>query len=179
MPVKFLKEGRPQALKASDDAKVKATVEGVLADIEKRGEDAVREYSQKFDQWNPESFKLTKEQIDDCFAQLSKQDIEDIKFAQEQVRNFARIQKSALQDIEKETLPGIILGHKNIPIESVGAYVPGGAYPLIASAHMAIVTAKVAGCPKVIAVTPPFKGKPAPAVVVASKLTRMNPWRFD
>ena len=168
--IRILKPGRSPDAKAEDAARVKATVEGILADIQSRGDAAVREYSQKFDKWNPPTFRLSQAEIDACFAQLTPRQIEDIKFAQAQVRNFAEHQKAALRDVEVETMPGIVLGHKNIPIDTVGAYVPGGKYPLVASAHMAIVTAKVAGVRRVVACTPPFEGKPAPAVIVAMSL---------
>ena len=168
--IRILKPGRNAETKAEDAARVKASVESVLADIQSRGDAAVREYSQKFDNWNPPSFRLSQPEIDACFAALAPRDIADIKFAQAQVRNFAEHQKAALRDIEVETLPGIVLGHKNIPIDTIGAYVPGGKYPLVASAHMAIVTARVAGVRRIIACTPPFEGKPAPAVIVAMAL---------
>jgi sulfopropanediol 3-dehydrogenase len=127
----------------------------------------VREYSRKFDGWDPKSFALTQDEIQSCIAEVAPRDIEDIKFAQEQVRNFALHQRASLQDIEVETLPGVVLGHKNVPMNSVGCYVPGGKYPLVASAHMSVVTAKAAGVGRVIASAPPFKGKPHPAIVAA------------
>ena len=165
--IRFLKHGRSADDAASDDAKVRATVEAILADIGKRGDVATREYSTKFDKWSPASFRLTKPEIADCYKQLPQQAIDDIRFAQTQVRRFAEIQRAALQDVEVETLPGVILGHRNIPVQSVGCYVPGGKYPLVASAHMSVVTAKVAGVPRVIASAPPWQGAPAPAIVVA------------
>ncbi|HEY0421453.1 MAG TPA: histidinol dehydrogenase [Acetobacteraceae bacterium] len=168
--IRVLKEGRSSQRKAADAAAVKASVEGVLAEIEARGDAAVREYSQRFDGWNPASFRLTPAEIEACFAQLTPRQIEDIKFAQAQVRGFAEVQKAALRDVEVETLPGVVLGHRNIPMDSVGCYVPGGKYPLVASAHMAVVTARVAGVGRIVAMTPPFEGKPAPAVVVAMAL---------
>jgi sulfopropanediol 3-dehydrogenase len=168
--IRILKPGRSPDATAADAAKVKAAVEAVLADIQSRGDAAVRDYSEKFDRWNPASFRLSQAEIDACFAALTPRQIDDIRFAQEQVRNFALHQKSALRDIEVETMPGIVLGHRNIPIDTVGAYVPGGKYPLVASAHMAIVTAKAAGVRHIIACTPPFQGKPAPAVIVAMVL---------
>jgi sulfopropanediol 3-dehydrogenase len=164
---KYLKRGRDAAQRAEDNSKVRATVEGILADIEKRGDAAVRELSVKFDQWDRKDYRLTDAEIKDCVAQLSARNVEDIKFAQEQVRNFARHQRDALKDIEVETLPGIVLGHKNIPVNSVGCYVPGGKYPLLASAHMSVITAKVAGVPRIATCAPPFHGKPAPAIVAA------------
>jgi len=141
-----------------------------LADIEKRGDVAVRALSKKFDNWNPKDFKLSKAEIDECVKSLPKQVIEDIKFAQAQIRNFAQIQRDSLRDVEVETLPGVVLGHKNIPVNSVGCYVPGGKYPMVASAHMSIVTAKVAGVKRIIACAPPYKGSPHPAIVAAMHL---------
>lgn len=166
----YLKRGRSADLKADDDASTRQIVESILADIEKRGDAAVRELSIKFDKWDRKDFRLTDAEIKDCLAQLTKRDLDDIRFAQEQVRNFAEHQKAALKDIEVETLPGIVLGHKNIPVNSVGCYVPGGKYPLLASAHMSVITAKVAGVPNVITCAPPFNGKAAPAIVAAQHL---------
>jgi sulfopropanediol 3-dehydrogenase len=168
--IRLLKPGRDCKQKAADAQTVKATVEGLLADVEARGDAAVRELSAKFDHWSPESFRLTPFQIDACLAALTSREIEDIKFAQAQVRRFAEIQKSALTDVEAETLPGVILGHKNIPMNSVGCYVPGGKYPLVASAHMSVVTAKVAGVKRIVAMTPPFEGKPCAPVIAAMAL---------
>ena len=165
--IRYLKSGMPPADAATGDAKVRAVVEEMLAAIGARGDDAVREYSERLDKWSPPSFRLSRAQIDACHAELSAQAIADIRFAQAQVRRFAEIQRAALQDVEVETLPGVILGHKNVPVSSVGCYVPGGKYPLVASAHMSVVTAKVAGVPRVIAAAPPFNGRPAPAIVVA------------
>src|SRR3981081_3780821 len=167
---KHLKRSRDAAQRAEDDSKVRATVEGILADIEKRGDDAVRELSAKFDQWDRKDYRLTDAEIKDCVAQLSKRNIDDIKFAQEQVRNFAQHQRNSMKDIEVETLPGIVLGHKNIPVNSVGCYVPGGKYPLLASAHMSVITAKVAGVGRIVTCAPPYHGKPAPAIVAAQHL---------
>jgi sulfopropanediol 3-dehydrogenase len=149
------------------DTKVRETVENILADLEARGDEAVREYSEKFDNWSPESYRLDRDAIDACYDALTDQEKDDIRFAQEQVRNFAQIQRDSMKDVEVETLPGVILGHKHIPVNAVGCYVPGGKYPLIASAHMSVVTAKVAGVPRVIASAPAFEGKPHPAIVVA------------
>ncbi|MEP9367710.1 histidinol dehydrogenase [Xanthobacter sp. VNH20] len=165
-----LKTGRDQQLVADDDKKIRATVEAILADIESRGDAAVRELSAKFDGWDRDDYRLSDQEIEECLAQLSKRDIEDIQFAQAQVRNFAQHQRAALQDIEVETLPGVVLGHKNIPVNSVGCYVPGGKYPLLASAHMSVVTAKVAGVSRIVTCAPPFHGKPAPAIVAAQHL---------
>jgi sulfopropanediol 3-dehydrogenase len=155
---------------AAADAKVRATVEAALADVERRGDDAVREMSRKFDGWDRDDFRLTETEIRACLDRLSAKDIADIEFAQAQVRGFAEIQRAALQDVERETLPGVILGHKNIPVNSVGCYVPGGKYPLLASAHMSVLTAKVAGVPRIITCAPPFEGRPAPAIVAAQHL---------
>ncbi len=166
----YLKEGMSVEVSEAADARVRETVESILNDIRERGETAVRELSVKFDNWNPESFKLSQTQIDELIAGLPEQTVEDIKFAQAQVRNFAQKQKEALQEIEVETLPGVILGHKNIPVNSVGCYVPGGRYPMVASAHMSIVTARVAGVQRIIACTPPTKGKPHAATIAAMAL---------
>jgi sulfopropanediol 3-dehydrogenase len=167
---KFLKRGRDAAQRAEDDSKVRNTVEGILADIEKRGDAVVRELSVKFDQWDRKDYRLTDAEIKDCVSQLSQRNIDDIKFAQEQVRNFAQHQRESMKDIEVETLPGVVLGHKNLPVNSVGCYVPGGKYPLLASAHMSVITAKVAGVPRIVTCAPPFQGKPAPAIVAAQHL---------
>jgi sulfopropanediol 3-dehydrogenase len=168
--VRFLKTGISAADDAAEQAGVRATVEGIIADVEKRGDAAVREYSEKFDKWSPADFRLSAADIEACIAAMPPRDVEDIRFAQTQIRNFAQIQREALRDVEVETLPGVILGHRNIPVNSVGCYVPGGKYPLVASAHMTILTAKVAGVPRVIACAPPFQGKPAPAIVTAMHL---------
>lgn len=164
---RYLKNGISVEIAEKQDAKVRAVVEDVLAQIESRGDAAVRDYSVQFDKWSPDSFRLTQDQIDACYAALDAQVISDIEFAQEQVRNFARIQRESMKDVEQETLPGVVLGHKHIPMNSVGCYVPGGKYPLVASAHMSVVTAKVAGVERVIACAPPFNGEPHPAIVVA------------
>jgi sulfopropanediol 3-dehydrogenase len=167
---RFLKRGRDADAVAEDDAKVRATVEGILADIKARGDAAVRELSIRFDNWDRQNFRLSEGEIQACLDQLTPRDLEDIRFAQTQVRNFAEHQKAALRDIEVETLPGVVLGHRNIPVNSVGCYVPGGKYPLLASAHMSVVTAKVAGCKRIITCAPPFEGRPAPAIVAAQHL---------
>jgi sulfopropanediol 3-dehydrogenase len=164
---RYLKTGITEDAAAEADAQVRQVVEEIIADIKKRGDDAVRDWSQKFDNWAPADFRLSQADIDAAYAELEPQTIEDIRFAQAQVRGFAQIQRDALQDVEVETLPGVILGHKNLPVNSVGCYVPGGKYPLVASAHMSVVTAKVAGVQRVISVAPPFEGKPNPAIVVA------------
>jgi len=167
---RWLKKGRDATQIAEEDAKIRAVVEATLADIAKRGDEAVRELSIKFDGWDRTDYRLTDKEIRQCISELPARAIDDIKFAQEQVRNFAEQQKAALRDIEVETLPGVILGHKNIPVNSVGCYVPGGKYPMVASAHMSIVTAKVAGVPRIITCAPPYKGKPAAAIVAAQHL---------
>src|ERR687897_3012298 len=166
----WLKRGRDAAAIAEDDARIRATVENILADIQARGDDAVRDLSKKFDAWDRDDYRLTDAEIRDCLSQLSARDIEDIKFAQAQVKNFAEHQRAAMKDVEVETLPGVVLGHKNIPVQSVGCYVPGGKYPLLASAHMSVITAKVAGVPRIITCAPPFEGRPAPAIVAAQHL---------
>ena len=171
---RYLKTGITDEARASEDAKVRDTVERILADIDARGDAAVREYSEKFDKWSPVEFKMSREAIDRCYEQVSERSIEDIKFAQTQIRGFAQIQKAALQDVETETLPGVILGHKNIPVNSVGSYVPGGKYPMVASAHMSVVTAKTAGVQRIITCAPPYQGTPNPAIVVAQDLGGAN-----
>jgi sulfopropanediol 3-dehydrogenase len=166
----WLKRGAMVDQKAAIDRKVRETVEATLADIEARGDDAVRELSIKFDGLNRDSYRLTQQEIDQCMNSLSKQDIHDIEFAQAQVRNFAQIQRATILDTEQETLPGVILGHKTIAVQNAGCYVPGGKYPLLASAHMSVVTAKVAQVPRVITCAPPFEGKLAPAIVAAQAM---------
>jgi sulfopropanediol 3-dehydrogenase len=164
---RWLKRGMDaRAIKAAD-AKVRETVEQILADVEARRDAAVRELSETFDKWSPASFKLTPQEIERAISQVSKRDLYDIKFAQAQVRNFAQKQRATLQDLEVETLPGVILGHRHIPVQSIGCYVPGGRYPMVASAHMSIVTARVAGVTRIAACAPPHKGGPHPAIVAA------------
>ncbi|WP_028294022.1 histidinol dehydrogenase [Oceanobacter kriegii] len=165
--IQYIKKGAAAETKAEMNTQVRGIVEGILADIESRGDAAVREYSEKFDKWSPESFRLNDSQIQEAIAQVPASTIEDIKFAQAQIRRFAQIQKSTMHDVEIETLPGVVLGHKNIPVNSVGCYIPGGKYPLIASAHMSVLTAKVAGVKRVIACAPPFNGAPCPEIVAA------------
>ncbi len=166
----WLKRGAMADQKAAIDAKVRETVEATLADIEARGDAAVRELSVKFDGLERESYRLTPAEIDQCVGSLTRQDIHDIEFAQAQVRNFAQIQRATITDTEVETLPGVVLGHKTIPVQNAGCYVPGGKYPLLASAHMSVVTAKVAGVPRVITCAPPFEGKLASAIVAAQAM---------
>ena len=163
----WLKKGKDAQARRDEDDKTRGVVEGILADVEKRGDAAVRELSQKFDNYSPKEFFLSKKEIDNAYASLRKRDIDDIAFAQEQVRGFAEKQKACLQDLEVETMPGVILGHKNIPLNAVGCYVPGGRYPMIASAHMSVVTARVAGVKRIISSAPPHHGAPHPAIVVA------------
>jgi sulfopropanediol 3-dehydrogenase len=168
--VEIIKAGIDAELAADMDAKVKTTVEATLREIETRGDTAVRELSEKFDSWSPKSFRLSDKEIQAAISRLSDQTIEDIKFAQSQIRNFAEIQKASMQDVEVETFPGVTLGHKNIPVNSVGCYIPGGKYPMVASAHMSVLTAKVAGVKRVIACAPPHAGGPNDAIVAAMYL---------
>ncbi|MDX6042131.1 histidinol dehydrogenase [Scandinavium lactucae] len=165
-----LKTSKPVQERQEAQRQIRETVELILADIENRGNKAIRELSIKFDNYDRQDYRLSEAEINQCIRQLSRQDIADIEFAQEQVVNFARQQKACLLDLEVETRPGVILGHKNIPINAVGCYVPGGKYPLLASAHMSIITANVAGCSRIISCAPPFKGAPAPAIVAAQKM---------
>ncbi|MEM9624802.1 MAG: histidinol dehydrogenase [Pseudomonadota bacterium] len=166
----YLKRGKPEADRAEDDAKVRATVEGILADIEERGDAAVRELSEKFDNYAPESFRLSEQDIEAAMSKMAPRDLEDIKYAQAQIRRFAEAQRASMTDIEIETEPGVILGHKNIPVQSVGCYVPGGKFPLIAAAHMSVLTASVAGVPRILATSPAQQGEPHPAIVTAMHL---------
>ena len=170
MAIKYLKQGKTDAAKAIDDAQVSEIVKSTLKAIEARGDEAVREFSEKFDNYTPKSFKLSPAEIDSLVQKVSPQDLEDIKFAQEQVRNFAQAQRGSMQDIEVETMPGVILGHKNIPVQSVGCYVPAGKFPMVASAHMSVVTASVARVQRIIACTPPYQGEPNAAVIAAMHL---------
>ncbi len=170
MTIKYLKKGKNDSDKALEDASVSEIVKKTLKMIKEGGDKAVRELSEKFDNYSPKSFKLSLSEINDLIDKVPARDLEDIKFAQEQIRNFAQAQRDSMQDIEIETMPGVILGHKNIPVQSVGCYVPGGKFPMVASAHMSIVTANVAKVPRIIASTPPFQGKPNPAVIAAMHL---------
>ncbi|WP_323009687.1 histidinol dehydrogenase [Paracoccus sp. (in: a-proteobacteria)] len=167
MAITYLKRGRSDSARAEDDRQTRETVEAALADIAARGDAAVRDMAAKFDGYTPESFRLSPEQIQELIATLTPREIEDIKFAQAQVRNFAQVQRDSMRDVEVETLPGVILGHKHIPVQAVGCYVPGGKFPMVASAHMSVLTAAVAGVPRIIAATPPFQGKPNAAVIAA------------
>ena len=170
MAIEYLKRGKPEADRAEDDAKTATIVSATLKDIEKRGDAAVRELANKFDGYDRDSYRLSDEEIQAIIAKVSPEDMADIKFAQEQVRTFAQAQRDSMLDIEVETMPGVILGHKNIPVQSVGCYVPGGKFPMVASAHMSVATASVAGVPRIIATTPPFNGEPNPAVIAAMHL---------
>lgn len=166
----ILKASRSQSERQDDDAKVRSVVEGLLADIESQGDKAVRSLSERFDNWSPESFRLSENDIEAAMAKVSPQDLADIKFAQKQVRFFAQKQRDSMLDVEVETMPGVVLGHKHIPVNSVGCYVPGGKYPMVASAHMSVLTAKVAGVKRIVAAAPPFKGGAHPAIVAAMHL---------
>lgn len=163
----WLKRGAAPQQRADIQKSVSETVDRILEDIAARGDAAVRELSQKFDGWNPENLVLSDKEKQACLDQLSDRDLKDIEFAQTQVRNFAQIQRDSMKEVEVESLPGVVLGHKHVPVNAAGCYVPGGKYPLLASAHMSVITAKVAGVPRVISCAPPFQGKPAPAIVAA------------
>jgi sulfopropanediol 3-dehydrogenase len=168
--IRTLKVGRTQEAKAEAGAEVRATVEAILTDVDSSGDAAVRRYSESFDGWSPESFRLTDEEVAACVAAVPGQTLDDVRFAQEQIRGFALAQRAALTDVEVETLPGVFLGHRNLPVGSVGCYVPGGRYPMVASAHMSVVTAKAAGVPRIVACAPPVGGAPHPAIVAAMHL---------
>ncbi len=170
MPVTYLKRGKPEAERADENAEVRAVVERTLSDIEARGDEAVRELSQRFDGLSRPSFRLSPSEIEAAIARVSARDMADIRFAQEQIRRFAEIQRASMSDVEIETIPGVILGHRNIPVQSVGCYVPGGKFPMVASAHMSVLTAAVAGVPRIVASAPPHKGEPHPAIVAAMHL---------
>ena len=170
----WLKRGATAEAKRAADRKVRDSVEAILADIETRGDAAVRDLSIKFDGWDRDDYRLSRSEIQDCIDQLRPQDLKDIEFAQTQVRNFAQIQRASLHDVEVETLPGVILGHRHVPVNAAGCYVPGGKYPLLASAHMSVITAKVAGVPRIITCAPPFHGRPAAAVVAAQAMAGAN-----
>ena len=170
MTIEYIKKSTNEKQRSDDNEKVKETVENTLREIELRGDNYIRELSEKFDNYSPSHFKLSEEEINELVNEVSDEDIEDIRFAQEQVRSFAVAQLKTLNEIEIETQPGVILGHKNIPVQAVGCYVPAGKFPMVASAHMSVVTASVAGVPRIIATTPPFKGRPNPAVVAAMKM---------
>ncbi|MEM0907560.1 MAG: histidinol dehydrogenase [Pseudomonadota bacterium] len=167
MTIEYLKRGKPAVERADDDAKVRQVVEATLADIAARGDAAVRELSEKFDNWSPPAFRLTASDIEAALNKVSTRDMADIDFAQTQIRRFAQAQRASMTDVEVETLPGVVLGHKNIPVQSVGCYVPGGKFPMVASAHMSVLTASVAGVPRIVASAPPVDGGPHPAIVAA------------
>ena len=177
--IRHLKTGRSAAAREEANAQVRATVEQILADISARGEAAVRECSSRFDKWSPESFRLSEADIAQAVESLPSQTLDDIRFAQAQIRNFALVQRAALQDVEVETLPGVVLGHRNIPVNAVGCYVPGGRYPMVASAHMSVVTARAAGVKRVIAAAPPFgasRTRPSSRRCTWPAPTRSMPW---
>ena len=171
---KWLKQAISKQDKDEAQQQVRETVEKLLADIETRGDTAVRELSKRFDNWEPEKFKLSEEQIQDCINRLDTRTLDDIRFAQDQIRNFAQLQRDSMKDVEEETLPGVILGHRHIPMNRVGSYVPGGKFPMVASAHMSVVTAKVAGVKEIITCAPPYQGKPADAIVAAQSMGGAN-----
>ena len=168
--ISYLKRGKDTEARADITEQVRATVQSIIADIAARGDEAVRSYSERFDKWAPGSFRLSQQEIDACVASLTGQELDDIRFAQAQIRRFAQAQRDSMRDVEVETLPGVVLGHKHLPVSSVGCYVPGGKYPLVASAHMGVLTAKVAGVPRVIACAPPYEGRPSAPVVAAMHL---------
>ena len=168
--IEYLKRGKTEAARSEEDAKTRAVVESTLAEIEARGDEAVRDLSKKLDNYAPAEFRLTDSEIEAAMSKVSTRDMDDIKFAQKQIRTFAEAQRASMTDIEVETMPGVILGHKNIPVQSVGCYVPGGKFPMVASAHMSVLTASVAGVPRIIASAPPQNGEPHPAIVAAMKL---------
>ncbi len=168
--VKILKEGISEAQALETSNQVREVVEDILKGITDKGDAHVRELSEKFDTWSPASFRLSEDEIQACTDSLAEETLNDIKFAQEQVKNFARIQLDSMKNVEVETRPGVVLGHKHIPVNSVGCYIPGGKYPLVASAHMSVATARVAGVKRVIACAPPFNGKPMPAIVATMAL---------
>ena len=166
----WLKKAITKEERDDDQKQIRETVEKLLIDVDKRGDEAVRELSKKFDNWAPDEFMLSKDEVKACVDRLDKQTIDDILFAQKQIRNFAKIQRDSMEDVEEETLTGVILGHKNIPMNRVGSYVPGGKFPMVASAHMSVVTAKVAGVNEIITCAPPYQGKPSDAIVAAQHL---------
>jgi sulfopropanediol 3-dehydrogenase len=168
--IRHLKTALTAEQRAETDSKVRETVEGILGEIEKEGDAAVRRLSDKFDNYTPENFRLTDSEIEAAMSKVSKREMQDIEFAQTQIRKFAEVQRASMTDVEIETMPGVLLGHKNIPVQSVGCYVPGGKFPMVASAHMSVLTASVAGVPRIVAAAPPQNGEPHPAIVAAMKL---------
>ncbi|RKR07402.1 sulfopropanediol 3-dehydrogenase [Kushneria sinocarnis] len=170
MATEYIKASNRQAQQQASDRSTREKVQQLISAVEEEGEPAIRRYSEQFDRWNPDAFRLSDEQIRRCIDSLDAQIIEDIRFAQQQIRHFARAQRECLQDLEIETLPGVTLGHRNVPVASAGCYVPGGRYPIVASAHMSVVTAKEAGVERVIACTPPVDGEPNAAIVASLAL---------
>lgn len=170
MAIQIIKSGIASSHKQQLDARVRSTVEETLAYIEREGDAAVRALSARFDHYSPTRFKLSDDEIAELIAEVPEEQLAAIRFALEQVRRFAQAQRAAITDLEVETLPGVTLGHKNIPVNAVGCYVPGGRYPMIASAIMSVATAKVAGVKRVIAATPPKDGQPYAATVAAMQL---------
>ena len=168
--IRYLKRGKDASAKAEADAEVRKIVDEILRNIESKGDEAVRAYSKQFDQWDPADFKLSQDEIKKAVSKLSARELDDIQFAQKQVKRFAEIQRASMLPVEVETMPGVILGHKHIPVNAVGCYIPGGKYPLIASAHMSVLTAKVAGVSRIISTAPPYQGEPHPAIVTAMHL---------
>jgi len=168
--IRRLKTAKSAEARSEDDAKVRQIVESTLAEIEAEGDSKINELSEKFDKVSRESYRLTQQEIEQAMSEVSERDMEDIKFAQTQIRNFAQHQRDSMLDVEVETMPGVILGHKHIPVNSVGCYVPGGKFPMVASAHMSVLTAKVAGVKRIIASAPPYEGRPHPAIVTAMHL---------
>ncbi|MBG6166581.1 sulfopropanediol 3-dehydrogenase [Labrenzia sp. EL_208] len=167
MAIEYMKRSKPEDERALDDANVRSIVEATLSDIERRGDVALRELSQKFDNYAPDSFRLSTSEIEAAMQKVSTREMEDIRFAQHQIRRFANVQKASMIDVEVESLPGVVLGHRNIPVQSVGCYIPGGKFPMVASAHMSVLTASVAGVPRIVASAPPVEGAPHPAIVAA------------
>ncbi len=167
MAIEYMKRSKPEDERALDDANVRSIVEATLSDIERRGDVALRELSQKFDNYAPDSFRLSTSEIEAAMQKVSTREMEDIRFAQHQIRRFANVQKASMTDVEVESLPGVVLGHRNIPVQSVGCYIPGGKFPMVASAHMSVLTASVAGVPRIVASAPPVEGAPHPAIVAA------------
>ena len=174
MAVRKIKNSKSEGEKLEEDINVRNVVEKTLKEVEVNGDKAVRELSKKFDNFDRPNFLLTESEIDAAMQKVSTRDMEDIKFAQNQIRRFAEEQMNSLSDVEVETLPGVILGHKNIPVQSVGCYVPGGKFPMVASAHMSVLTASVAGVPRIISSAPPVNGEPHPAIVAAMKMGGAN-----
>ena len=170
MAIEILKTGKPADERAEDDARVRTTVEQVLEDIERRGDAAVRDLARQYDGYEAESFRLSRSEVEAAMQKVSTRDMADIRFAQQQIRRFAEAQRATMADLEIETLPGVVLGHRNIPVQSVGCYVPGGKFPMVASAHMSVLTASVAGVPRIVAAAPPVNGEPHPAIVAAMQL---------